>query len=280
MTELHNYVPELVQQCLSDSEEKYLTQIFERFGGYPTLEQMWALIDEPWVELGCDPLCMDDRVRTFYEHPVWLLNGLFIEQHAPSLKNRRVFSEWVCSQRPLRVADFGGGFGGLARFIGIALPTAVVEVIEPHPRAAAIALAVSTPNVRFVPALTGDYDLLIATDVFEHVPDPIGLAAETAAYLRISGVYLIANCFQPVIKCHLSQIFHLNIAWDRAMKAMGLDPEEKVGYGRAYRRVDTQLNIAAARKVGDCAKRLYPWVRHLPRGQTKIGDLLMRGFCS
>jgi len=279
MTNLEKWVPSLVLQHLSAEERQYLEAVFDRFNGFPSLEQVWMLMDEPWIELGCDPLNMDERVTAYYRHPVWMLNGLFIEQHAQSLENRRVFVDWVVRQAPARVADFGGGFGGLARFIGEALPNAQVEVVEPHPHPAAIALAASTPNVRFVPELSGEYDLLIATDVFEHVPDPIGLAAETASFLRDGGVYLMANCFTPVILCHLQQLFHFNMAWDSAMQTMGLQPGERVGYGRAFRRTASDFDIAAARRVGDCAKRLYPVVRLLPRGQARIGNLLTRSFC-
>ena len=74
---------------------------------------------------------------------------------------------------PVLVADYGGGFGVLALLLGAALPKAQVELVEPHPHAAAIALAAYTPNVRYVLELTGSYDLLIATDVFEHVPIPL-----------------------------------------------------------------------------------------------------------
>ena len=146
-------------------------------------------MDEPCRTLGCDPLQMDERVRRFYEHPVWMLNGVFIEQHDLSLRNRQGFTAWVAQQKPRRVADFGGGFGGLARFIGDALPPASVEVVEPHPHPAAIALALAqhAPNVRYVPELSEENDLLIATDVFEHVPDPIGLAHQTGAHLRVGG---------------------------------------------------------------------------------------------
>jgi hypothetical protein len=231
MVNLAPYIPSLVLQHLTVDEASYLSEVFSRFNGYPKLEQMWALLDEPWVEYGCDPEQMDGRVTAFYRHPVWMLNGLFIEQHAQSLENRRVFADWVMRQHPARVADFGGGFGGLARFIGEVLPDTQVEVVEPHPHPAAIALAASTPNVRFVPELSGEYDLLIATDVFEHVPDPIGLAAETAEHLCIGGQYLIANCFQPVIKCHLPQLFYFQTAWDFAMQAMGLEPGKRVSYG-------------------------------------------------
>jgi SAM-dependent methyltransferase len=278
MTDLDNLVPPLVLQHLTAEEKEYLTQVFIRFNGYPNLEQVWQLMDEQWVGFGCDPTNMDERVTVFYRHPVWMLNGLFIEQHPQSLENRRVFTDWVTEQAPARVADFGGGFGGLARFIGQALPAAQVEVVDPHPHAAAIELAATTPNVRFVPELTDTYDMLIATDVFEHVPDPIGLAAETATHLRLGGQYLIANCFQPVILCHLPQLFHLHYGWDHAMARLGLRPGPRVGYGRAYIRL-VDLDVSRARKVAACARRLYPWIEKLPRGKTKLGKLLMPVFC-
>jgi hypothetical protein len=278
MTELDRSVSPLVIEHLTVEERDYLNEIFRRFGGYPTLEQVWKLMDEPWRALGCDPLQMDDRVLRFYMHPVWMLNGLFIEQHDLSLRNRQGFTAWVALQKPRRVADFGGGFGGLARFIGDALPSARIEVVEPHPHPAAIALAAKTSNVRYVPELGGEYDLLIATDVFEPVPDPIGLAHHTATYLRTSGQYLMANCFQPVILCHLPQLFHFHYAWDDAMRAMGLEPAETVLYGRAYRRAG-EFDVPSARRVGECARKLYPWIQRIPRGKARIGRGLVRALC-
>lgn len=278
MTELERYVSPLVIEHLTVDEQDYLSEIFCRFRGFPTLEQVWGLMDEPWRTLDCDPLQMDERVRSFYEHPVWMLNGLFIEQHDLSLRNRKSFTSWVLGQSPRRIADFGGGFGGLARFIGEASPSSIVEVIEPHPHPAAIALAENTPNVRYVSELSGEYDLLIATDVFEHVPDPIELAHGTAAHLHVGGLYLIANCFQPVILCHLPQLFHLHYAWEPAMRAMGLKPGETVSYGRAYRRTG-EFDVAAARRIGECARMLYPWIQRIPKGKTRIGRGLVKAFC-
>ena len=275
MVELDRLIPPLVLDHLGDAERCYLTGVFNRYQGYPSLQQLWWLMDEQWQAHECDPLQMDGRVSAFYRHPVWLLNGLFIEQDPQSLQNRSVFTDWVSSKRPARLADFGGGFGGLARFIGVALPEAQVEVVEPHPHPAAIALASNTPNVRFVPELTGHYDLLIATDVFEHVPDPIGLAAVTASHLRLGGRYLIANCFAPVIKCHLPQLFHLQIGWDQAMRALGLQPQEKVQYGRVYERIG-DLNEQSARQVEALARRVYPWIQPIPKGRSYVGKGLMR----
>lgn len=275
MFELNPFVDPLVSENLGESERIYLHRVFELYKGYPSLQQLWQLMDEQWFAHGCDPLHIDGRISAFYRHPVWLLNGLFIEQDIQSLSHRQAFAAWVTKQAPLRVADFGGGFGGLARFIGTALPHASVEVVEPHPHTAAIALAAETPNVRFVSELTGSYDLLIATDVFEHVPDPIGLAFSTAGHLRIGGHYLIANCFAPVIACHLPQLLHLSIGWDQVMRAMGFNALDKVMYGRAYVRIG-ELDELAARRMEVLAQKLFPMVQLLPRGRALVGRLLMR----
>lgn len=278
MNSLAEIVPFRVLHNLSASEREYLEVTFARFNGFPDLEQMWFLLDEPWIELGCDPLVIDERIGMYYQHPVWVLNGLFIDQHVQSLENRRHFTQWVVAQEPKRVADFGGGFGGLARLIGIALPNAVVEVVEPYPHPSAIALSADIPNVRFVQSLTDSYDLLIATDVFEHVSDPIGLAFKTAQYLNIGGQFLIANCFAPVIRCHLPQLFHLQISWDFIMKAIGLVPGETVSYARAYRR-QYLGNIKVAREIAECSQKFYPWISWLPRGKSRTGRILMSTFC-
>lgn len=275
MTELNAYLRADVLIHLTEEERDYLASVFKRFGGYPRLEQLWLLMDETWEAFCCDPNRMDERVTAFYRHPVWLLNGLFIEQDSRSLAHRHAFTKWIVQQAPKRVADFGGGFGGLARLVGQALPNAQVEVVEPYPHPAAVALAANTPNVRYVPELAGEYDLLTATDVFEHVPDPLGLCAHTAAHLKVNGQYLIANCFQPVIKCHLPQLFYFAYSWEAAMKTMGLIAVGRVRYGHAYRR-QGELDLAAARRVGKTAQRLYHWLRYLPRGRARVGNLAMK----
>jgi len=275
MPNLNSFVSDQVLEHLTMSEKKYLINIFQTYKGYPSLEQIWGLMDEVWLELGCDPTKMDEKVAAFYRHPVWMLNGLFIEQHPQSLANRHEFTNWVVRQAPMRIADFGGGFGGLARFIGQALPAIQVEVVEPHPHPAGIELVASTPNVRFVPELTRSYDLLIATDVFEHVLDPLALCAHTMNYLKLGGQYLIANCFQPVIKCHLPQLFYFEYGWESALTAMGLKSVERVSYGRAYRYAQ-DINLSAARQAEKFARKLYPLLKLLPRGRARTGRLLMK----
>ena len=248
---------------LDPSERAWIEAAFARFGGYPSLEQIWQLMDEVWIDLGCDQGVMDYRIGAFYRHPVWLLNGLFIEQHDLSLANRREITAWVAARTPCRVADFGGGYGTLARMIGMACPSTEVEVIEPHPHPAAIALAAATANIRYRPELTGEYDILIATDVFEHVSDPLALVERTAIHLRPGGYYLIANCFWPVILCHLPQTFHFRHSWDAALAAMGLVPCEAVCYGRAFRWLG-EFDLHKAREIEQRSRWLFPWLERLP----------------
>ena len=269
MTELSQWIPADELPLIKPEDQQWLTDVFERFRGYPDLEQVWTLMDESWQALGCDPQVMDARIGAYYDHPVWLLNGLFIEQHPQSLAYREQFKDWVAKNAPQRVAEFGGGFGGLARMIATALPDSSVEVIEPHPHPVAIARAEKTANVRYRPKMVGDYDIILATDVFEHVPDPLQLVYETARHLRIGGYYLIANCFFPVISCHLPQTFHFRHSWDAALRAMGLEPTDEVAYGRAFARRGG-LDLEAARRVESHSLALWRVTRHLPARLARL----------
>ncbi len=159
-----------------------------------------------------------------------LRNGWFIDQDAESLAYRRATTDWVVRQAPARIADFSGGFGGLAVFVGQALPNARVKVVERQPRAVAVAMAANTPNARFVRESIGEYELLVEKDVSEYVPD----------------------CF-------------------------GLLPTNRMHYGRAYRRIGP-LDLAAACKMAEGAKRLYPLIRSLPCVCARVGALGMHMF--
>jgi len=158
-----------------------------------------------WDQIGVDNRIPDlENLSDFYSHPVWLLNGLFIEQHEQSLKNRNTFATWVQSVEPERVADFGGGYGTLARAISDRCSETRVEVVDPYPRPEALRASAGYHNLAFAEKLDGEYGLIIATDVFEHVTDPVGLADEVGRHIPVGGRFLTAYHFAPSIKCHLS----------------------------------------------------------------------------
>jgi SAM-dependent methyltransferase len=249
---------------LSDRDASYLKDVLGEFGGCcPDLRGIWRLMDRAWGECGCDASVLDDRVSAFYGHPVWLLNGLFIEQDPQSIALREEFVDWIAGFGPSRVADFGGGFGTLAAMLARRLPGARVDVIEPHAHAAAVARTQTIPNMRYVEDFDGDYDLVVATDVFEHVEDPVALAAHILAKLRIDGRALFANCFAPVIRCHLPEHFHLRATWPAVMRAMGMEDLGRVGYGRAHARTG-EIDLVAARAVEARSRQIHAVLGFLP----------------
>jgi SAM-dependent methyltransferase len=215
----------------------------------PTLERMWLCIDSVWDDLGCNNEKIDNgRLGEFYGHPIWLLNGLFAEQHPQSVQNRIDIAGWIAAKKLRRMADFGGGFGTLARMTAEKCPEMEIDVIEPYPSAVAVDKCRLYPNISYKATFSGQYDLIVAMDVFEHVPDPLRLVHETAHNLKIGGIYLTANCFYPVIKCHLPRTFHFRRSWNLTMRMLKLRHIGSVSYGSAFEKTGTG-NLAGARVV-------------------------------
>lgn len=275
---LSNLISPDILSNLNKNEVSWLTCTFERFGGkYPSLEELWNLMDITWNELNCDSNIFDERIEEFYNHPVWLLHSLFVETNCCNChEGREAFAKWIATQSPKRVADYGGGFGTLSRMIGRLCPKAIIEVIEPYAHPAAISLAEKTPNVIYCKQLTGTYDVIVTTDVLEHIPDPLETVAITSSHLNYDGYYIMANCFRPVISCHLPQTYHWNLTWDLAMKELGLLPADRVSYGKAYRR-KVLIDLDAARKIEKKSQQLYKWTKFLPE---KVGRLISQTLIS
>lgn len=212
---------------ISEAERQELERLFAQTPyGDLTLEQLWQLMDQVWLEMGCDNQHPDPtQLAQYYCHPVWLLNGLFIETHALSLAHRQAIADWIAMQQPITtVLDFGGGTGTLARRIAQTCPAVQVTVYEPHPTRYALQKAAAYPNVRFVATPTSPYDCLVCTDVLEHVTDPVQLLADLVDLVPVGGYLLIANHFYPSIQCHLPCTFHLRHTFDQFTVRMGLQP--------------------------------------------------------
>ena len=275
MVKLVDFIKSSDIEFIKPSEQLWLENIFKKYNGFPSLENLWKIMDEIWDEFNCDPKNLDYRVESFYRHPVWLLNGLFTDQHKLSISNREVFTKWVYDKKPKRVADYGGGFGSLARLIAKSCVDTQVEVIEPHPHELAFENAKYYKNLSYKKKLEGEYDIIIATDVFEHVQDPLGLAAETSKFLKKNGYYLIANCFQPVIKCHLPQSYHLHHTFEKALVAMNFKIVEKIIYGTIFS-LDQKLNLDKSRKIEKKSKKLWLITKYLHRRiEGKIADFFI-----
>jgi len=252
-------MPIEIPRALSAHDREAIKGLLDIVGtNEPTLEQIWLCMDAVWDQLGCDNRNVDlERIDAFYHHPVWLLNGLFIEQHSQSLQNREIVSDWIAKRGLRRIADFGGGFGTLARMIAAKCPQADVEVIEPYPHPFAIAKSREFTNTSYRKDLSGAYDLIVAMDVFEHVSDPLRMVHETAHHLKRGGIYLTANCFYPVIKCHLPVTFHFRHSWNLAMRMMKMRLMEAVCYGSAFQKTGNG-GLRAARIVEAVSRLTFP----------------------
>jgi SAM-dependent methyltransferase len=266
---------------LTPAERTAIDQLLIQVGSNPSLEQMWMLMDQAWERCGCNNRLPDPKLLArFYSDPVWLFNGMFIEQHDVSMGHRQAITASVAALAPRDVVDFGGGFGTLGRLLAASLPEAEIAISEPYPPRHGIESCKPFANIRFVPELTSqNYDVLVSTDVLEHVPDPLALLVAMVDSVRPGGHLLIANCFFPVISCHLPSTFHLRYSFDKFCEALGL---EVLGpchgsHATIYRRIQVlepdwpRLRAKQLHSQRDFAWRewrgqhLSPWSRRMRR---------------
>ena len=225
------------------------------------LGQLLYLIDKVWDEIGCDNQIIDeDKMTKFYSHPVWILSGLFAEQDPLSLQHRHTISNWIANNNLEKILDFGGGFGTLARMITEKSSTTRVDIYEPYPSEFAVTRCRQYSSINFVSSMKYNYDCIVSTDVLEHVITPLHLFEKLIQSLRIGGYLIIANCFYPIIKCHLPLTFHLRYTFDRFAIAMGL---EVIGnctgsHATIYKKLnDHPVNWEKIERMSLVSKRLF-----------------------
>lgn len=239
-----------IPETINSSERKYLEAILALTGDSPRLEAIWAMMDLAWAETECDYNDLRaENLTNFYNHPVWLLNGLFVEQHAESIAHRENFTEEIVKYRPGKVCDYGGGYGSLARRIARTATGVSVDLFDPHPHRSSLELSSRVKNIRHVDTLCGPYDVMVATDVFEHVSDPLLEVEKTSAHLKVGGYYLIANCFYPVIKCHLPSTFHFRETFGSILAQMNLKSVSSVAYGTVFEKTGEVMVTPQVRRL-------------------------------
>jgi SAM-dependent methyltransferase len=193
----------------------------------PTQEDIWFLMDKVWDKMGCNNKDLDpEKLSQFYSHPVWLLNGLFIETDALSMQHRNSICAWLVREERSfsfrKLLDYGGGFATLGRLLAAKSPGMYIDILEPHPTEFAKQKVSGFQNLNFVDKPLPEYDALVSIDVLEHVPDPLKTFSEMVKLVRVGGVLIIANCFYPYIKCHLPDAFHLRYTFSFFAKCFGL----------------------------------------------------------
>lgn len=232
------------------------------------LENIWQLMDMVWDEYGCNNKKLNsDNIDNFYSHLIWLLHGLFIEQHALSMQHRNAISDWIADNPSIsKVLDYGGGFGTLARLIADRNPSLLVDIYEPHPFDYSKQKISKYPQIQFISNIKEKYDVLVSTDVLEHVPDPLKTFEKMILSVMDDGYLIIANNFFPVIKCHLPQTFHLRYTFNVFAKLMGLVLVEPLKGSHATifaKRNDKSVNWPVVRLSEKISKGLFPLIEFL-----------------
>lgn len=250
-------------------EQSKIQEIEQLLAPYPdkslSLEQIQHIMNEVWDQLGCDNRNLNwDKISAFYNHPVWILNGLFIEQHDLSMQHRQAIANWIDSNSSQikKVVDYGGGMGTIPKLIAAKNSSLQVDIYEPYPSQFAIKRLEEYPSISFVDQLTdGKYDCLISTDVLEHVTDPLAVFEQMIKAVKVGGYLLIDNNFTPVIKCHLPQTFHFRPTFKFLAKFMGLKVLDvcEGSQARIFRKESDQpLNWQQIRTLETLSKSAYP----------------------
>lgn len=245
--------------------KKYLEPYLHR---RPRLEEIWTIIDQVWDDMGLDNRNYSEKeLGEYYSHPVWLLNGLWIETDPVSIQHRKGMAQHVEGDTP-RVLDYGGGFGTLAKEIASHCPTADIEIYEPHATNFAYDSIRDFENIRIVSELDKKYDYIFTTDVFEHIEDPISLITLFNKHLKTGGVLLAAWNFTPCIKCHLPKHFHFRYTMHKwIIPSLGFSHIEKAKgeHGHLFikvKEVDDGL-IQRTRRYAFISKGVHPIIRAL-----------------
>lgn len=234
----------------------------------PEIEWVWAEMDRAWDALNLNnrlPLQSQD-IASFYSHPVWIMNAFYAGADPVSVKHRESIARYVSKCGMRRIADYGGGGGELARRISILCPGLKIEIIEPFPSALGKYRVSHLKNVSFSDKLNGKYDLVLAQDVLEHVENPIGVAEEIYRALGINGVAIFANCFFPVIKCHLPRTFHLRPTFGFIMDLGGLKPRGVVQgaeHAQIFQKQDDRTGFPVSVFIAEKLSRYLGWILNI-----------------
>jgi len=191
----------------------------------PPVEDIWAVMDTVWheMELNNRAKLDNDMLSAYYSHPVWTLNGLYTEADEVSSSHRKAIAQFINKYKLKHGADYGGGFGTLAQQITDLCPICKIDIIEPYPSKIALDRVKNYDRINFVSESDGPYDFIIAQDVLEHVENPIDLTSKLINMLKPGGFAFFANCFYPVIQCHLPSTFHLRHTFKWVVAPIGIE---------------------------------------------------------
>lgn len=205
--------------------EKYLKN-FDEFKS-PNIYDIWRIGDKVWDDMGLNNKEYNlDQLGKYYSHPLFFLVGLFIETNQETMNNRKSIAGFFKNKKDLKILDYGGGFGTLAKEIAKITPSSKIDIYEPYASKYAYENIQNFKNIKIVNNLEEDYyNTLVNTDVLEHVENPIELIAIYNKCLKKGGMLISHWNFTPCNKCHLPKHFHLRYTFNRIVPLIGFSKE-------------------------------------------------------
>jgi len=230
----------------------------------PSVEWIWQEMDRIWDALGLDNrvALQGQAIGDFYSHPIWVVNGVFTATDPVSIQHRDAIALFVSQLGVERIADYGGGFGELAQKLSAVDSKIHIDIVEPYPSTLGIQRIKQGTHIRFIKDFENQYDCVIAQDVLEHIERPLELVEQLVAATKLGGYLIFANCFYPVIKCHLPSTFYLRHTFKWVMRGAGLEfigQVAGVNHAMIFRRVGN-VNKTSFKFLESIAKFVGPSV--------------------
>lgn len=240
----------------------------------PTVEWLWQEIDRIWIDKDLDnkkDFAIQD-IGGFYSHPVWIANGIFTSIDEESLNHRKAIKDYLVNIKARNIADYGGGSGVLAEIV--TTNSAInVDIVEPYPFKFFVDKYKTNSKIKYVNDFeSSNYDVIIAQDVLEHVENPIEMAYQLSRHVKLDGYVIFANCFYPVIECHLPSTFYLRHTFRLVMKAMGLKYVGRVkgaSHALIFQRKNN-LNLRKAIVASNVVRASQPLIRIASKLKSKF----------
>lgn len=231
----------------------------------PTVEWLWQEMDRIWIDKGLNnskKLAGQD-IGGFYSHPVWIANGIFTSIDKESVDHRKAIKDYLVDIKAQNIADYGGGSGVLAEIITTSSDINV-DIVEPYPFKFFVNKYKDNTKIKYVNDFdSSNYDVIIVQDVLEHVENPIEMAFQLSKHVKLDGYVIFANCFYPVIECHLPSTFYLRHTFRPVMTAMGLKYVGRVkgaSHALIFQRKNN-LNLRKAIVASNVARASQPLIQ-------------------
>jgi 2-polyprenyl-6-hydroxyphenyl methylase/3-demethylubiquinone-9 3-methyltransferase len=245
----------------------------------PSVEDIWDIMNQLWNDMNLNNSnYTEEELSEYYSHPVWFLNGLFIECDKTSMKHRQSIANYFKDKKNLKIADYGGGFGTLAKEIAKVSPTSSIDIYEPHASEFAYKNIKSFKNINIVDEIkVNEYDALVNTDFLEHVEDPLEYIIQHNKMLKNNGILISHWNFSNVIECHLPKNFHYKYSMDKIIPLLGFSDElinENYGHYFKKEKLVDEEDIKKAYGKAKISKKNYPILKYVSNGKKFLGRFL------